>query len=159
MNINKTFWLFIIAISFIFSSFKSNTNSYQTECVSLETDGYVTLKIWDTKAGKSYKPEQARKDAVHALLYSGIAGSNGCTTQGSLLNKTEELDKFKEIEKEFFSKNGKWTQYTRSSATETTLPKNIGEKNWKVFQVSVSKEALKKYLEEKYIIKSLNTGF
>ena len=98
----------LVLVGITIMSFTSFNNTYQTECVSLETDGYIVVKIWDTKAGKSYKPEQARKDAIHALLYSGIAGSNGCTTQNALLKKTEEFEKFKQIEKEFFGKNGNW---------------------------------------------------
>lgn len=151
--------IILLAASLLLMAFKESSNTYQTECVSLETDGYVALKIWDTKSGKSYKPEQARKDAIHAVLYAGIAGNNGCTTQTALLVKSEDIDKFKKIEKEFFSSKGKWAQFTRSSATETTLPANLGVKNWKVYQVSVSKDALKKYLEEKSILKSINTGF
>lgn len=159
MSINKINVLITIAISVILMSFKNDNNSYQTECVSLETDGFITFKIWNTKSGKSYKSEQARKDAIHAVLYAGIAGSSGCVTQEALLMKSEEIEKFKGIEKDFFSSNGKWAQYTRSSATETTLPVNLGAKNWKVYQVSVSKDALKKYLSEKSIIKSINSGF
>ncbi|GAA4072698.1 hypothetical protein GCM10022389_17630 [Flavobacterium cheonanense] len=140
-------------------AFKESSNSYQTECISLETDGYISFKIWDTKSGKSYKPEQAREDAIHAILFAGIAGGNGCSTQTALLIKSEDIDKFKKIEKYFFGSKGKWAQFTRSSATETTLPVNLGEKNWKVYQVSVSKDALKKYLVEKSILKSINTGF
>jgi hypothetical protein len=140
-------------------AFNQQNNSYQTECVSLETDGYVTFKIWDSKRGSKYKPEQARKDGINAILISGIAGINGCTTQQPILNKSEELEKFKSIEKSFFSKNGKWSILTKSSTIETTLPKNLGEKNWKVYQVSVSKNELKKYLEEQKVINSLNTGF
>jgi hypothetical protein len=134
--------------------------NYQTECVTIETDGYATIKIWDTKKGVKYLPEQARKDAIHAILFSGLSStSNGCLAQEPLLIKSEEIEKFKAIEKEFFSSNGKWAQFTRSSATETSLPVNLGTKNWKVYQVSVSKDALKKYIEEKSIIKSLNSGF
>jgi hypothetical protein len=160
MNKPRKFILLLLMASFFFLlAFKEASNSYQTECISFETDGYVSFKIWDTKSGKSYKPEQARKDAVHAVLYAGIAGSNGCTTQTALLIKSEDIDKFKKIEKEFFSSKGNWSQYTRSSATETTLPVNFGAKYWKVYQVSVSKDALKKYLEEKLILKSIKTGF
>jgi hypothetical protein len=151
--------LIIVMSSILLLSFAYNNRNYQTECVTIETDGYVTIKIWDTKLGKSYKPEQARKDAVHAVLYAAIAGSNGCTTQTALLIKSEDIDKFKKIEKDFFSSKGNWAKYTRSSATETTLPINLGEKNWKVYQVSVSKDALEKYLEEKSILKSIKTGF
>ena len=150
---------FLVVLLIALMSFNKSSTTYQTKCVSIHTDVYITIKIWDTKAGKSYKPEQSRKDAVHALLFSGISGSKGCTTQEPLLKKTEDIENFQKIEKAFFSKNGKWVLYTRSSSTETTLPEGIGEKNWKVYQVAVSKDALKKYLEDQKIIKSLNTGF
>lgn len=133
--------------------------NYQTQCVSIETDGYATIKIWDTKKGVKYLPEQARKDAIHAILFSGISSANGCSTQAPILNKTEEQENFKSIQKRFFSKKGKWAMFTRSSATETTLPANLGVQNWKVYQVSVSKNELRNYLEEQKIIKSLNNGF
>jgi hypothetical protein len=148
----------IIFFSLFFFSF-SNSDNYQIECVSNETNGYTLLKIWDSKSGKRYKSEKARKDAIHAVLYSGIAGVNGCATQPALLVNAEVIEKFKKIEKEFFSSKGNWAKYTRSSATESTLPINLGQKNWKVYQVSVSKDALKKFLEEKSILKSINTGF
>ncbi len=157
INFFKT--LFIAACTVLFFGFAAPKYSYQTECVSLETDGYLTIKIWDTNKASKYKPEQARKDAIHALLYSGVSGSNACTTQPPILSKTEEQENFKNIEKSFFAKNGKWAMYTRSSAPESTLPANLGTKNWKVYQVSVSKNELRKYLEDQKIIKSLNSGF
>ena len=49
--------------------------------------------------------------------------------------------------------------FTRSSDTETALPASLGVKNWKVYRVSVSKNELRKYLEEQKIIKSLTNGF
>jgi hypothetical protein len=153
-----SFWILALS-SLMLLSFAYNNRNYQTDCVSLETDGYVTIKIWDTKKGAKYKPEQARKDAIHAILYSGNSGSNGCTTQPPILNKSEEQENFKSIEKSFFAKKGKWSMFTRSSATETKLPANLGIKNWKVYQVSISKNELRKYLEEQKIIKSLNNGF
>ena len=151
--------LLIFFIGVINLSMINSKNNYQIECISLETDGYISLKIWNTKSGKSYKAEQAKKDAIHSILYSGIAGTNGCTTQKALLNTSTEIEKFKQIEKEFFSKNGKWNVFTRSSSIETTLPEHISDKKWKVYQVSVSKNAIRKYLEENQIIKSLNSGF
>lgn len=151
--------IFIAITSILLVSFSVKQGSYQTECVTIETDGYITMKIWDIQKGAGYKPEQAQKDAIHSILFSGISGVKGCSTQPPILNRTEDQTEFKKNEKKFFSKNGKWAQFTRSSATETTLPANLGAKNWKVYQVSISKNILRKYLEEQKIIKSLNNGF
>lgn len=133
--------------------------SYQTECVSIETDGYFIIKIWDTKKGQKYSSEEARKDAIAAILYSGISGSRECTTQLPILNTTEKQENFKSIRNSFFAKQGKWSMFTRSSATETTIPNSVAVRSWKVYQVSVSKKELRKYLEEQKIIKSLTNGF
>ena len=159
MKIKNLNCLILVASSFILLSFASNNRTYQTECVTIETDGYVMIKIWDTKKGAKYTSEEARKDAIHAILYSGVSGGTGCTTQPPILNKSEEQENFKPIEKSFFAKKGKWSMFTRSSATETTLPANIGIKNWKVYQVTISKNELRKYLEDQKTIKSLTNGF
>ena len=151
--------LIIVMSSLLLLSFANNNRNYQNECVTIDTDGYLIIKIWDTKKGAKYKPAQARKDAIHAILFSGISGGNGCSTQPPILNKTDEQENFKTIEKSFFAKKGKWSMFTRSAATESTLPANLGIKNWKVYQVSISKNELRKYLEEQKIIKSLTNGF
>jgi hypothetical protein len=149
----------LIVLLTVIMSFTKIDNYYQTECISVETNAYITLKIWNTKSGKKYKIENARKDAIHALLYSGIAGINGCATQKPLLINNESIEKFKKLENDFFSNNGIWSQFTRSASTTSALPLSLSSKNWKVYQISISKDALKKYLEEKSIINSLNTGF
>ncbi|MBC8321467.1 MAG: hypothetical protein H8E34_12175 [Bacteroidetes bacterium] len=148
----------VLCVFFLLAFVVSNRN-YQTDCVSIDTGGYITIKIWDTKKGARYKVEQARKDALHSILYSGIAGGNGCSTQAPILKTSEDQEKFKGIENSFFEKEGIWKTFTRSAAIETTLPENIGEKNWKVYQISVSRSELRKYLEKQKIIKSLNHGF
>jgi len=148
----------VLCVLFLLAFVASNRN-YQTECVSIDPGGYITLKIWDTKKGSRYKVEQARKDALHAILYSGITGGSGCTTQAPILKTSEDQKNFIRIEDSFFDKEGIWKIYTRSAETETTLPENIGKKNWKVYQISVSKSELRKYLEKQKIIKSLNHGF
>lgn len=146
-------------IGLLLYSFTQNNRNYQTECVNIEVDGNIALKIWDTKKGPKYRPEQARKDAIHAILFSGISGGQGCASQPPILSKTEDRENFKSIEHNFFAKKGKWSMFTRNSNTETSLPTSIGEKKWKVYQVSVSKNELRKYLEEQKIIKSLSNGF
>ena len=140
-------------------SFAKSQSSYQYECLSVGEDGYVTIKIWNSQKGKNYKLEQAQKDAVYVIVFSGIAPTNGCITQKPILQQTEEQAKFKNIEKNFFKANGDYLTYVRSSETSTTIPVNLGEKDWKVFQISVAKNLLRKYFQDKKIVKPLNTGF
>jgi len=141
------------------TSFAQKQYAYQIECVSVENNGSVTIKIWNTKLGKKYTQKQARKDAIDAILYSGVPGNNGCITQKPILTTQETIDNFSKLENNFFSKNGKWSDYTREATISTNIPENIGDKSWKVYTVSVSKDLLRKYLEEQKIIKSLNSGF
>ncbi len=156
----KIYSFLILAVSyFILFSFVHINRTYQTECLAIETDGYLTIKIWDTKQGAKYQFQQAQKDVIHALLYSGFSGNNACATQPQFLSNPKEQDNFKSIEKRFFASNGQWALFTRASSTKTTLPVGLGEKKWKVYQVSVSKNELRKYLEDQKIIKSLSHGF
>jgi hypothetical protein len=134
------------------------SKNYQVECMALETDGYVKLALWDTKVGEKYKPEQACKDAIYAILFAGASGKSGCTLS-PLLSNTKEKENFKNIEKSFFSRNGVWKSFTRSSTQGTNQNFETEEKKWRVVQISVSKSELRKYLEEQKIIKRLNDGF
>lgn len=151
--------LLISIVSISFTAFIVNGKDYQTECVNTHIDGYTTFKIWNPKKGKRYKFANARKDAVHALLFSGVSGGNDCMTQRPILRSEDSMKKFEKIETTFFSRDGKWSAFTRSSATEKTVPTEIGKKNWKVYVVSVSKKELINYLEGENIIKSLANGF
>jgi hypothetical protein len=152
------FLIFLLSI-FIHISFTQNNRTYQTECLTTNIDGYVTIKIWDSSKGPKYNLEQARKDAVDAILFSGISGGNGCSTQPPFLVSVKEVDNFKAIEKSFFSKKGIWATFTRSALLETTLVTNLKVNSSKVYQVSISKNELRKYLEEQKIIKKLTNGF
>lgn len=159
MKLKFRFSICLALMLIVLCSFSNSKTSYQTECVSLDIDGYFTIKIWDTKKGNKYRLEDARKDAIHAILYSGIAGTNGCGTQQPILNKKEDHDNFNSIKRNFFAKKGKWSAFTRSASTETIIPLSLGIKEWKVYQVSISKASLRQYLEELKIIKSLNNQF
>jgi len=155
----KFILLFFSLIMLSLPTYAQKQFAYQVECISVEISGSVTIKIWNTKKGKKYSQLQARKDAVHAILFSGVPSSNGCITKKPILSSPESIEAFKKIENDFFSKNGEWSKYTREASVAATLPQQIGDKEWKVYQVSVSKDLLRKYLEEQKIIKSLNTGF
>lgn len=111
-----------------------------------------------TKCGR-YKSPQAQKDAIHAILFSGISGGTKCTTQPPIFKSSEERENFKRIEKQFFSKSGNWAQFSRSSEINNATLAQTSNGKYKIHEVSISKAELRKYLEEEKIIKPLSTGF
>lgn len=147
----------LCVLTFFFLSF--TFSSYQVECISTSSEGTVVMKIWDAQKGKKYNLEQAQKDAIHSVLFSGVSSTNGCIPLKPLLSKQEEISNFQKIEKDFFSTSGSWAKFVRTSTTETTVPEKIGKKNWTVYQISITRDLLRNNLIELKIIKSLTNGF
>jgi len=146
-------------ISLVLLSFGLLKNGYQYECMSLNTDGYVILKMWNPSKGHKYKLEQARKDAIRVVLFSGIAGTGQCSTQPPLLSNSEEMTKFNAEKKTFFTANGDWNLFTRSASSDAVVNLDQKDKKWRFYQIAVSKNELRKKLEDQNIIKKLNNGF
>lgn len=149
----------IILFFFAFLAFAQSQSLYQNECTEISNDGHITLKIWNPEKGKKYKMEDAQKDAIRVILFNGIASNKQCIGQKPLLQNEKEKSDFEKISKKFFKTNGSWQTYIHSSSLENALPDKVGEKNWNVYQITVDRTILKKYLEEQEIIKSINTGF
>jgi hypothetical protein len=146
----------ILVLSLVLLSCNAQKEFYSIECISVENEGYVKLKLLNYVKPTKFKIEDASKDAIKALLYSGYS-STKCPTQKPLLKETTDLDNFKKIEKDFFSKNGKWKTFTRNSLDIDNV--KTEKTTIKEFIIMVNKDQLRKYLEEQKIIKSLNTVF
>ena len=129
---------------------------YNIECISIENQGYVKLNVLDYNNPKKLNIENASKNAIKAVLYSGYSSTN-CQTQKPILKESSEIDNFKKIESNFFSVNGKWKTFVRNSLDTNNIKTDKREN--KEFVIMVNKDQLRKYLEEQKIIKSLNTGF
>jgi hypothetical protein len=117
------------------------------------------LKIWNQNKGEKLKIQKAQQNAVKALLYNGIPSSDKCTGQKPILNNTEAIEKFKAIENEFFAKKGIWITFTRSADPDNVLPQTLADEKSKAYSVIINKDQLRKYLEEKGIIKTINSIF
>lgn len=149
--------LLVLSIGFLFAFTKTSPHQFQTECVSQNVDGYIVFKIWNPSKCKSYKFKKAQKDGIYAVLFNGISGIYGCQTLQPILNSEVEINKFKSIEKSFFAKNGEWPHYVTNNMVEKVELKN--NKMVRVFELSIAKDNLRKYLEDQNIIKALNNGF
>ncbi len=158
MNLNKKIqlilWLFVVPQCSVMAQ---QPRFYAAECESVERDGRITIIIWRTSRGALYAPHQAQRDAIHAILFAGISGET-CLSQGPLLDGTEEMENFEEVQESFWGNDGVWSRYT-ASCTSVTHFDEQGDKSGKVYQVTVLKDELREYLEEQRIIKKLTDGF
>lgn len=141
--------LYHALLIFFFFSCSTKKEMYQVECNSLNNEGYVELKISNLLNPNEYQIEQASIDAIKAVLYTGYS-SVKCQSQKPMLNSIDEKENFKKIESSFFSKKGVWKNFIRNTNNSKS---EIG------FFVMVNKEELRKYLENKGVIKKLTKGF
>lgn len=146
----KTIYNYFIVLALLcFVNCSTKKELYQINCVSIENEGYVKLKITNLINPLEYQIESANKDAIKAILYSGYTSAQ-CQTQKPLLRQATDIENFKKMESTFFSRNGVWKTFVRNS---------LNEQNTNGLEVMVNKDQLRKYLEEKKVIKSLNNGF
>ena len=126
------------------------TRGYQSECLDGGSEGLVVLKIWSPVLGVKYKPEEARIDALHALLYTGIFV--GCNPQNPILDEQTEQEKFSRISKSAFEKSGWWNTLTTRDLLKEKESGDNKYSNIKFYIISVQKENLLKKLKEESII-------
>jgi len=135
---------------------------YEIGCVSTGAQGSYLIKVWSFSKKPNVAIEQAKKNAVHGVIFKGFSGGGAGCTQKPLTNNPA-LEQEKEIFfKDFFADGGKYMKFVNvtgdgSIAADDRL--KIG-KEYKIgVVVSVLKDELRKDLEAAGIIKSLNSGF
>ena len=135
---------------------------YEIECVSTGAQGSYLIKVWSYSKKPAIAMEQAKKNAVHGIIFKGFSGHGAGCTQSPLTNNPNiEVEK-EEFFKDFFADNGKYMKFVSLSGDGSVRAEDrqkIG-KEYKVgVIVTVLKDNLRKDLENAGIIKSLGSGF
>lgn len=136
---------------------------YEIECVGTGTDGNYLIKVWSYSKKPSVAITQAKKNAVHGVIFKGFGGGGrGCVAQKPLAsNPNIEMEK-KDFFEPFFEEGGKYMKFVSESndgnvGAEDRL--KVG-KEYKIgVVVSVNKDLLRKDLEAAGIIRGLSSGF
>ena len=102
--------------------------------------------------------EQAKKSAVHAVLFKGLPANNdGCAAKVQLVNASSESEN-SEYFKNFFFNNSSYSQFATSPTGVPTKTISLDKKGKQLrvdYIISVNVESLRKKLEGDKIIKSL----
>jgi hypothetical protein len=161
----KTKLLFlIISLNFFACSSKKQTIqfNYEIECVGRGVGGSPLIKVWGVGKNPDIAIVEAKKNAVHAIIFKGInAGNPGCM-KNPLISDLNAEKKYEEYFNNFFSESGKYLNYVEITNDGSINPNDRIKlsKGYKIgLIVSVNQTALRKELEFMGIIKSLDSGF
>ena len=161
--------LLIIPINSLFSQTNSNrkvteerTRNWQYESICSESGGtgssyliQVTSYVGDVRLALN----QAKKNAIHAVLFKGVAGNNlGCTAKEPLIKNGVYNDNFEYFE-DFFYNTRQYNQYaTAPSGTAESSEKLKRKMNKVTFIISVNVDELRKKLEYDKIIEPMGAA-
>ncbi len=137
---------------------------YEIECEGTGKEGTDLIKVWSYSKNKDVAIEQAKKNAVHGIIFRGVPpGERGCFAQPPLARNANLEQEKKDFFNDFFSNGGKYMKFvnlTTDGAVRAGDRMRIGKKEYKIgVIVSVNKSLLRKDLEEAGIIKGLSSGF
>ncbi len=135
---------------------------YELEAVQTGVQGTYLVKVWTYSQKADIAIEQAKKNAVHGVIFRGFAGSGRVPGQNALARNPNLEEEKSDFFRLFFANGGKYMKYvslTNDGAVAAEDRMRVG-KEFKVgVIVSVNVDALRKDLEEAGIIKGLGRGF
>lgn len=141
---------------------QERTRNWQYESICAESGGTESSYLIQVT---SYVPDlklalpQAKKNAIHAVLFKGVSGNNlGCTTKDPLVSDSNYQTNFDYFEDFFFntSQYNKYATAPSGSAESSETYKVKGKKNFRVtFILSVNVDELRGKLEFDKIIQTL----
>lgn len=133
--------------------------NYEVECLGTGTQGTQLLKVW----GYGKTPEdaviQAKRNAVHAIMFKGITTGQGCIKRPLITDAGAE-EAHADYFKAFFEPAGKYLNFVSLSGEGVQDRIKVDKKTYKVaINVSVMHTALRQELEAAGIVKKLGAGF
>ncbi len=141
---------------------KNNKKEYNYELspVGVGSQGTALIKVYSYAKNVKDATMLAKENAVHGILFKGIVGGQGVSSQRPLVSPAEK-EAHEEFFEEFFN-NGTYEQFVNLS-NDGTIDPSDQRKVGKLYKigviVSVNKEELRKYLESQGIIKKLGSIF
>ena len=167
LRIQSLLLILVLGLSMnIYSQRKANKDTqnwrYEIEAAGVGTQGTYLIKVWSYSKKPTVAIEQAKKNAVHGIIFKGFMGISGVPGQKPLTNNPNLEMEQEEFFKNFFGDGGKYMKFVNvtndgSVAAEDRL--KMG-KEYKIgVIVSVNTAGLRKDLEDAGILTGLSSGF
>lgn len=125
------------------------------ECLGVELDGSQTLRSMGSGNTKSDAVEQAKKNAVWAVIFDGIRqGKAGCDMR-PLLNEANAREKYEEYFNIFFADGGEYKKYVSMEDQKRRSKDKSKNKYYKNYTITVRvlRSELKARLKQDNVLK------
>ena len=137
---------------------------YEIEAVKTGTQGNYLIKVWSYSKSPQIAIEQAKKNAVHGIIFQGFAGKQGVPGQKPLAGNSnleyEKADFFNAFFSDTEGRYSKFVSLTTDGSVSAEDRLKIDKKTYKIgVIVSVNVSLLRKDLEDAGIINKLGSGF
>lgn len=128
------------------------SSKFEISCLGVDPDGGQTLRAWGNGINKSRAIEQAKRNAVEAVMFKGIQGSGNCNKR-PLINEVNARERYEEYFNTFFTEGGAYEKYVTLDEKRTSRIKSSGAsmEAWGVV-VTVDRTALKNRLMDDNVI-------
>ena len=136
---------------------------YELEVVATGVQGTYQVKVWSYSKKAETAIEQAKKNAVHGIIFRGFP-ANGRVQGKKPLSRNPNLEmEHEDFFKDFFAQGGKYLKFVSVVNNGAIAPGDrikISKKEYKIgVAISVDVNSLRKDLEAAGIIKSMSSGF
>ena len=130
-------------------------STFAIECMGTDLDGSQTLRSWGTGKNKAQAMENAKKNAVRAVLFEGINAGTGDCNRKPLIFGVNAEEKYEQYFNRFFADGGAYkafTSMTDEKRTSRLKSTNSAIESWGIV-VRVDRAALRQRLIDDGIIK------
>lgn len=167
------FFVTLLAISFGYLSAQKKAKrqaneatmawNYEIQQVATGKNGSIVTKVWSTSKKPEIAAEQAKKNAVHGVIFKGVPEQDRLPSKRPLMNDANGYEANRAFFDDFFSDKGAYMRFvtlTTNGALDVGDMLKVNKKEYKVgVQVTVNFDELRKHLEQNGVIKKLDAGF
>jgi hypothetical protein len=132
------------------SSNKSTLSAFyssETECLGTEYDGSLTLRVWGEGNTRNDAIEQAKKQAVHDVLFKGITRGVSDYHMRPLLTESNAEENHQEYFSTFFRDKGDYSKYVNFKDEKSNSRQKVS--NRQVYKVGITVRLLSSELKNR----------
>lgn len=151
-------FIVLVALTACKSKYTTTTafHNYTTECLGESMDGCQILRVWASGRNRFDAIEQAKKKAVHDVVFVGIQAGSGERNAYPVVDEANARNKYEEYFDLFFADGGAYKEYvTVYNRHRSAMQVHYGDGMKTVgIIVSVNRSALcQRFISDKIIVK------